>query len=377
MKKQIYFITILLMLAGTFTGWAQKKTLDDWYLVIDTVNGKPMKHYYSTKAAYENIRSTKQKNIDALLEKKRLYESNQRTGLAEMIEDIDERVANNEKYTREMAQHDKESTAEQFAERINTHNNLINSQIEFEKVSNSLSNGPGSNIIASFEDGINIEIKNSKKKSSKQVTTSSGPTLALGYNFINGDNLDINDFSYGNNNYFSIGYSWKRMLNKSQTIRFKYGFEYQTQGTELNGNRAFSISDPNNTQIERLSFNAKKAKFRQDQLVFPLHFEIGGTDRKEYEDGRVRYSEYDQFKIGIGGYAGLNLRSQVKYKFELENEDIKQTTVSAFDNNVLVYGLDAYVGFDNWTLFGRMALNDIFQSGSVDGQYVAFGVRFQ
>jgi hypothetical protein len=61
----------------------------------------------------------------------------------------------------------------------------------------------------------------------------------------------------------------------------------------------------------------------------------------------------------------------------LENEDIKQTTVSAFDNNVLVYGLDAYVGFDNWTLFGRMALNDIFQSGSVDGQYVAFGIRFQ
>jgi hypothetical protein len=370
------------MLAGTFAGWAQEKPVGkqegEYFVVRDTVDGNPVVVFYDSEKSYLKSEEKRQNRIDELKEKRRIYESNQRTELTEKIKKINDNLEDNSDYTEAMAQRDKEITADNYAKKIATYDRYIEAQLAFEEAEKNYVVVTKGNEVKLFSDSsIEITIGGKSSESQKRVKTKSNLTVGLGYNYINGNNLDVDDFSYGNNNYFSIGYSWKRMLNKSQTIRFKYGFEYQTQGTELNGNRAFSISDPNNTQIEHLSFNAKKAKFRQDQLVFPLHFEIGGTDRKEYEDGRVRYSEYSQFKIGIGGYAGLNLRSQLKYKFELENEGIKQTTVSAFDNNVLVYGLDAYVGFDNWTLFGRMALNDIFQSGSVDGQYVAFGIRFQ
>ncbi|BAO54346.1 porin family protein [Nonlabens marinus] len=377
MKKQLHFITIILMLAGTLAAYAQNKsTLDDLYKVTDTINGEPRTIYYESEKIYESIQATKRKNIDALVEKKRIYESNQRTQLAERIEEIDERVNKIDAYTQEMAQRDKEGTAEQFAERINKHNRLIDAQIEFEKVTTKLSNGEGNAVVADFGDGVNIRIKNRNKEADKNVNTTSGLSLGFGYNFINGDDLGIDDFSYANNNYFSVGVYWLTALNKSQTVRFKYGIEYQSQGTELNGNRAFTISDPDNTQIQRLSFDADKAKFRQDQLVFPLHFEIGGTNRKEYEDGRVRFDNYKKFKIGLGGYAGFNMSSRLKYKYELSGDDIKQTTINAFDNNVLLYGVDAYVGIDDFSIFGRMALNDIFDTGSVDGQYMAFGVRW-
>ncbi len=372
-----YLLTLAILLLSIEIGTAQEtKNLDNLYKVTDTIDGQERVTYYLNKASYEKLKSIKDKNIAALKEKQRLYESDQRTGLANQIKEIDERLENNPNYTQEMAQRDKESTAALYAERINKYNELIDAQIAFEKVSMSLSNGEGSEVIASFEDGVEIAIKNQKKKSKKVIKTTSGLTLAFGYNFINGDNLGINDFSYGNNNLFSIGVHWKRALNESQTIRLLYGIDYQTQGTELNGNRAFTINNPDNTQIERLSFNADKAKFRQDQLVFPVSIEFSGTDRRDYEDGRVRYTDYRKFKFGLGGYAGFNTSSRMKYKFESEGENVKQTTINAFDNNVLLYGVDAYIGVGDFSLFGRMALNDIFKEGSVDGQYVAFGIRW-
>ena len=367
MNKQLYFVTLILILAGTVASWAQTKTADTTF-----VDGKMV------IAGNGNTEWSKkiEKEIQALEQEKRIYESNQRTALADQIEEINARVGTWENYTDAMAQKDKETIAVFYADKISKHNDMIDSQIEFAKVKQ-YSYGEGNAVVADFGDGINISIKNRNKDAEKYVNTSSGFTLGFGYNFIDGENLGIDDFSYGNNNYFSLGYNWETALNESQTFRFRYGIEYQSQGTELNGNRAFTLSDPDNTQIERLSFNADKAKFRQDQLVVPVHFEFGSTDRKEYEDGRVRYSNYDKFKFGIGGYAGFNLSSRMKYKYELDNQDIKETTINTFDNNAFVYGLDAYVGKGDLVLFGRMGLNDIFKSGSVDGQYVAFGIRFQ
>jgi hypothetical protein len=375
MKKQLHYITIILMLAGTLASWAQQ-TRQDMFMVMDTIDGLPVKRYYQSEKIYKTLKQKRESRITELREEKKIFESNVRTELADRIEVINLRAEKDDNYTLEMAKKDKEISAARYAQQISTHNQMIDAQIAYMKVVDNPYRTE-ENFINQPRYGMSSSIISREKRSQTNIYTSSGFTIGLGYNFINGNNLGIDDFSYGNNNYFSIGYNWKTALNKNQTLRFLYGIEYQSQGTELNGNRAFTISNPDNTQIERLNFDADKAKFRQDQLVFPVHFEIGGTERKEYEDGRVRYNEYDQFKLGIGGYAGFNLSSRLKYKFELENEDIKQTTINAFDNNVLVYGLDAYIGFDSFTVFGRMALNDIFQSGSVDGQYVAFGIRLQ
>lgn len=371
MKKQIHFATFILMLAGTMTAYAQEPIQTGAYTVTDTINGEIITQVYASKKEYDEAMQKKQEKIDALKEEKRNYESEMRDQLAEEIETINSREQKGENYTREEAQKDKELVAARYAEKIALHNAMIDAQIKFLEASD----------IASGKDRRKSKLakKSDDKNGSRgrTSTTTEGFTIGFGYNYIDGDNLSIDDFSYANNNYFSVGFRWRTALDRGQNIRFLYGIEYQSQGTELNGNRAFTISDPNNTQIERLSFNGNKAKFRQDQLVFPLHFEIGGVKRKEYEDGRVSYDYDDQFKIGFGGYAGFNLSSRLKYKYDINGEEIKQITINAFDNNAFVYGLDAYIGYDHFTIFGRMGLNDIFQSGSVNGQYVAFGIRFQ
>ncbi len=378
MKNKLLCTALIFIFGNVFTTVAQKgKQEGEYYVVSDTVNGRAVKYYYDSQKDYLKQLEKAQDRVDELQEKKRLYESNQRTELADKIEEIDQRVQQYDNYTIEQAQKDKELTAQFYAEKINAYNKYIDAQIAFESTEANYTRLDGDNVKLFSSSAFEINFESGSKSSQKRIRTTSGLTLAFGYNFIEGDNLGINDFSYSNNNYFAIGVHWLTALNKSQTIRFRHGIEYQTQGTELNGNRSFTIDDPSNTQIQRLAFNADKAKFRQDQLVFPLHIEIGGTNKKEYDDGRVRYDDYDKLKIGIGGYAGFNMSSRLKYKFESQGNDVKQTTINAFDNNVFLYGADAYVGYGDVTLFGRMALNDIFDSGSVDGQYAAFGLRFQ
>ena len=188
--------------------------------------------------------------------------------------------------------------------------------------------------------------------------------------------MGIDDFSYGNNNYFSIGFLNKYAFSNNQKWRFNYGLIYQSHGAELNGSRIFT-PNTDDTEIAPIGFDVSKAKFRQDQLVVPLQLEFGGATKKEYDDGRVRYNQWDHWKAGIGGFVGFNLSSRLKLKYEENGRDIKNTNVDAFENEVLLYGVDAYIGHDSFTVFGRMNLNNVFKSGSVDAQYVSFGIRFQ
>jgi hypothetical protein len=268
---------------------------------------------------------------------------------------------------------DKKAYAEEVATRINAHKEMTDSQIAYLKVTDEVEDN--STLVGVSLEGIHFKKGNSRRYS-RELDTESNFTFAFGYTFANGDNLDINDFSYGNNNYFGLGYQWSTAISKNQKWRFNYGLLYQSYGIELNGNRIFS---PNTSETQVVNFGrpSEKRKFRQDQLVIPLHLEFGGAERREYDDGRIRYQRYNKWKGGIGGYAGINLSSRLKLKYENNGRDIKETSVNAFDTNILAYGVDAYVGYDFVVAYVRAGLNPIFKSGSVDAQYVSFGIRFQ
>jgi uncharacterized protein YxeA len=300
--------------------------------------------------------------------------SDEKEALKYTVEAINKKLDEKE-ITLEKAAELKETAAVRTALNIKYYEQYAALEAEYIRKNGRYSHEGGAMLEIGTKQFIRYRNRNKDREYQEYQNTHSGLTIGFAYNFMNGNELDINDFSYPNNNYFSLGFQWKTRLDKHNLFRLTYGIEYQSHGTELNGNRFISQGDQ--AQITDIGFNVEKAKFRQDQLVFPLHIEIGGSKRKEYEDGRVRFQEYDQWKVGIGGFAGFNMSSRLKLKYEVDGREIKETRVNNFDNEVLVYGLDAYVGFDSWSLFGRMNLNTVFKSNSVDAQYVAFGIRFQ
>lgn len=358
-------LSTLVLLTICFTSLAQKKK--DYEIKIDTVNGKAVRYADFGDGTYEEMKKSKLLTINRLQKEHEIYASNEKTFLKEQIERINERVKNG-KMTEEKATEFKRNHAQNVADRIMAHKTKTEAEIEFAKITTSLVSPENIDV------SVNIDYR---RKYQKEIKTTSRLTAGSGYNFMTGDNLSIDDFGWADDNaYISFGYQWQTAISKNQKWRFNYGITYQSHKTELNGGRIFS-PNTDQTQLVGIGFDTNKAIFRQDQLVFPLNIEFGSTSKKEFEDGRIRYNQRGKWKAGMGGFVGFNMSSRIKLKYEQNGRKIKQTTVNAFDTNPWVYGVDAFVGYGNYTLFGRMNLNNVFKSGSVDAQYVSFGIRLQ
>jgi hypothetical protein len=325
---------------------------------------------------YVAIETRIEAEIIKMREQAKTNEEKQKEKLKEKIEEIN-RQLDAKKITLEEADLLKKEAAENTAQGIIAYNKLMEAKIEYMKARKIVQeNGEWSVTLNPIDNEVTI-FNGNNRKYKKYHRTEFSSILAFGYNYWSGDNLTIDDFSYKNNNFFQFGIRLNTLLDKNNgLLRLNYGLDMILHSTEFNGNRAVTIGG-SNTQIAPIGFNVDKAQFTQLQLVAPLHIEIGGSKRKDYEDGRVRFDTYDEWKAGIGGFVGFNLRSTLNYKFEQDGRNIRQDTSNAFDTNALVYGVDAYVGYGSLTLFGRMNLNNVFKSDSVDAQYVSFGIALQ
>jgi hypothetical protein len=381
MKNQLLCISIIIFVLGTLLGTAQK-------VHSDTINGKVVVYKGYTDEQFNDLKDKLHRIIIALEKQHEIFVLDKKEEFKERIKKVNQSLDKGE-IDQVKADEFKKNQAVDLARLIESHRNSIDAKIDLIRTNRASSYFDfgveeefENSVAISTKDGVKINVAKTNKTAQKYVRTYSGFSLSFGYNFMNGDRLSIHDFSYPNNNYFAIGYKWKTTLDKNKNnFRLIYGVEYQTHGTQLNGLRYFSQGDP--TVVSPLSdilengSMVRKAKFRQDQIVFPLHLEIGGADRKEYEDGRVRFREDGKFRVGLGGFVGFNTSSRLKLKYELDGRDIKETRINNFDNETFLYGVDAYLGWEDVTFFGRMNLNNVFKPGSENAQYIAFGIRIQ
>tara|TARA_R110002012_G_scaffold62168_6_gene163425 strand:+ start:64791 stop:65948 length:1158 start_codon:yes stop_codon:yes gene_type:complete len=184
-----------------------------------------------------------------------------------------------------------------------------------------------------------------------------------------------------------LGLVWKtRVFKKSNWLRITYGISFQSNGLKTN-NQLF-VED-----TEELGFSAaipvvvlananeffgsptgklKKSKFRQNDLIFPVHFEFGPSSKREYGD-YVRYSTRHSFKFGVGGYFGINLQTIQKIKF---GDDFNPMEGERAPNQQRIYfessgarrksfvGLSAYAGRGNGTFYIKYDLTPNFPEGN-------------
>jgi len=234
------------------------------------------------------------------------------------------------------------------------------------------------NKIAVFSDGKTIDIQIGEKKERKyDLRTTSDLVFAVGFNNVitEGENLDESDFKIGGSRFAELGWAWKtRVFKESNWLRFKYGISFQFNGLKPTDNRYY-VEDGDQTVLAEYPLNLKKSKFRMDNLVVPIHFELGPSE-KTVKDNYFRYNTYDKIKIGIGGYAGLNLSSRQKLKFEEDGEDVKLKLKDDYNTNNFIYGLSGYVGWKGTALYVKYDLNTIFKDNPVDQRNISLGLRF-
>ncbi len=201
--------------------------------------------------------------------------------------------------------------------------------------------------------------------------------IAFGLNnaIIKGQSLEDSPYKIGGSRFVELGWNWRtRVFKNSNFLRFNYGFSFQFNGLKPKGNQYFELVDGEAT-LQEFDFELSKSKFRMDNLVFPLHLEFGPSRVKETEE-RIRYSIDRKFRIGLGGYAGFNLGTRQKLKYNRDGETVKDKLKRGYNTTDFVYGLSGYIGVGGMQVYAKYDLSPIFQDATIEQRNVSLGLRF-
>lgn len=207
--------------------------------------------------------------------------------------------------------------------------------------------------------------------------TYSDLVLAVGFNnaMASGRSLEEAPYKLAGSRFFEIGWSWRtRVFENSNFMRFHYGVSFQFNGLKPEGNQYFVVENGQAT-LQEFEYELDKSKFRMDNLVVPVYLEFGPSRYKEYKD-HFRYSLENQFRIGLGGYAGFNLGTRQKLKYDREGERVKDKLKRGYNTSDLIYGIAGYIGVEGVLLYAKYDLNPIFQDADLDEHNLSLGLRF-
>lgn len=318
--------------------------------------------------------------IERLQQAREMVSSEEKSFLKAEVEIINQRLENG-MITQEEAEALKREKAKKRALNIENRIAIIDNEIALlhrNEDSYKLGNGNKSEIaigLGSFT-GINITRKNKLPK--YDIRTVNNLLFAIGLNntIIDGQSLDDSPYKIGGSGFVELGWLWKtRLLKNSNAVRVNYGLSLQWNKLSIKDNQYF-VKNGNETTLEPFPFNLKKAKFRTTSLVVPLHFEFGPSKLKEY-DNRIRYSTANQFKIGVGGFAGVNLSTMQKLKYKEDGKNQRDKLKNDYNTTNFVYGLSGYVGVGDFSVYAKYNLNDLFKDQDIAQQNVSLGFRWE
>lgn len=326
---------------------------------------------WQTKAQVRVYSSTKlEAKMDSLQQQKKDVEKYEKDKLREEVETVNQKMEAGKINSAE-AEQQKKNLAEKRAQNIENKLDIIDSQIEL--VQRNASENGDERI---FQVGVDFESrKNKESKETEESQLDSVPSrtnsyfvLAVGLNnaLIDGSSLDDSPYKIGGSRFFEIGYVFSTALIQSGFIRLNYGLSFQFNGLKVEDNLYF-VEDGDQTNLQEFEYNLDKSKLRMDNLVIPVHFEFGKTDDSYY-------AEY--FKVGLGGYAGVNLHTLQKLKYKKNGHHHKDKVSDDFNTNNLIYGLSGYIGYDDFTLYVKYDLNTIFKDNVVEQNNISAGLRY-
>ena len=314
-------------------------------------------------------------------EKQRLVKM-EKENLKKKVSTIEDQLAAN-KITKEEAETQKMYFATMAAKNIENRIAIIDNQIELLKREQDLALNAGRfRLVFDREsDGIfGLDFQdndNSEEVVKYDLRTTSTLVIAAGLNnaIIEGQSLEDSPYKIGGSRFFEIGWVWNtRVFDNTNWLRFNYGFSFQFNGLKMEDNKYF-VERGDQTILETFPLNLDKSKIRFDNFVIPLHFEIGPSEKVVKED-RIRYNMGGKFKLGLGGYAGLNLLTIQKLKYEEDGNNRKDKLKRNYNTNNFIYGLSGYVGVGDFAVYLKYDLNTIFKDNPIEQRNVSLGVRF-
>ncbi len=324
--------------------------------------------------------------IETLNAKKDQIRQQEKEALKEEVAAISERL-DQEQISLEKANRLKESAAKMRALNIENRIAIIDNTIALLERNEGFGLRSGNELrFDDSEDGIRITwgdrepwtlFRNHYREPVYDRRTYSDFVFAIGLNnaLIEGQSIEDSPYKIGGSRFAELGWQWRtRVFPNTNFLRLNYGFSFQFNGLKPENNQYFAVNGTQ-TELQEFEFPLKKAKLRMDNLVFPIHFELGPSKFRETEK-TIRYVLHNQFRIGLGGYAGFNLGTRQKLKYDRNGENVKDKLKRGYNTSDFVYGLSGYMGFDGILIYAKYDLNPLFKHAVVEQHNISIGMRF-
>ena len=221
---------------------------------------------------------------------------------------------------------------------------------------------------------------NSKKKwkvkKEGESRTTSQFVFAAGFNNLVTNGAAANsDFRYWGSHFYEWGFTENtRIFKNSNLMHIKYGFSVMYNNLRPTNNRVFEVAG-NQTNLVNSAINLDDSRFKNVYLVAPLHLEFDFSGKKN-KDGKDYFTTHKSARIGLGGYFGANLKSKQYLEFDNNGDCVKQKTKGDFNTNNFIYGVSAYVGYKETSLYIKYDLNPLFTDNVVKQNNISLGIRF-
>jgi hypothetical protein len=224
---------------------------------------------------------------------------------------------------------------------------------------------------------VRFEDKQKSKKSYGESRTTSQFVFAAGVNnLVTNNAVAHSDYRYWGSHFYEWGVTWNtRIMKNDNLLHAKYGFSVMYNNLRPTDNRYF-VENGDQTNLEASPINLKDSRFRNVNLVVPVHLEFDFT-KKEVKDGKTYFKTHDAVRFGIGGFAGVNLKSKQILKYEDgDGNNVTQKTKGDFNTNDFVYGLSTYIGYKETSIYLKYDLSPLFKDNAVDQNNISLGIRF-
>ena len=227
------------------------------------------------------------------------------------------------------------------------------------------------------------KVKSKKNKREIPYYMDSDIVLAFGLNNLF-DPYDHNNNEYeaGKSFFFEGGWSWKtNLIPYRNFFNIRYGLSLHVNWySPEKGQIFFTDTDKDIVKLEPLEqyySEETQVKLVYSNLVFPVHLEFGSRRYRQFKSFQKGNKTMTRFRprgfiFGIGGYAGLNIFNEQRFKRPFESGEIVQE-VNFNDFN---YGISSYLSFPYLvTIYGKLDTSPLF-TNQVEPLYnLSLGIR--
>lgn len=336
-----------------------------------------------------------ERRAKAIADRIKAIKENQKNALKAEIETLDKEVANG-KISKEKADDLKLTKAEECAANIETKvaieegklGQLIQDKVDGKFEEEVIVRGRTKVVLGINNDSIGkysrelnvtgLKFYNGKedKQNRQSKRTTSQLVFAAGLNNVETNKSgDKSDFRYMGSHFYEWGLTYNsRILNNNNLLHAKYGLSVTYNNLRATDNRFFAVKG-NQTNLEVNALQQDDSRFKNVNLVFPVHLEFDFTKSKE-RDGKTYFKTHDSFRVGLGGYVGTNLKSKQYINYDVDGYKSRQITKGDFNVDNFIYGLSTYVGYKATSLYLKYDLNPLFKDNAVKQNNVSLGLRF-